>query len=113
MNYINDGEHIFELVDHVPLGYSIWNIGKNMPDGYLPFCRIIPGTDNIEPDTLKAIKLDDAQIILSAIGGGVNTIKKMERYLKRYEYSRHGTYAYHQVQKIKLALPLMRSFKWS
>lgn len=32
--------HTFELVDHVPLGYSIWNIGKNMADGYLPLCRL-------------------------------------------------------------------------
>lgn len=30
--------HTFELVDHVPNGYLIWNIGENMIDGYLPLC---------------------------------------------------------------------------
>ena len=32
---ITDGKDTFELVDYVPLGYRIWNIGKNMIDGYL------------------------------------------------------------------------------
>lgn len=35
--------HSFELVDRVPLGYSIWNIGENMADGYLPLCRLAAG----------------------------------------------------------------------
>ena len=35
--YLRKGNDVFEIVDTVPLGYSIWNIGHNMPDGYLPF----------------------------------------------------------------------------
>lgn len=38
--YVRKGNDVFEIVDTVPLGYSIWNIGHNMPDGYLPFCRL-------------------------------------------------------------------------
>ena len=70
---ITHGGHTFELVDHIPQGYTIWNIGKNMIDGYLPLCRLayfqpFPGARNIEVDTLKAIKCDGAQVILAAIG---------------------------------------------
>ena len=62
-------EHTFQLVDFVPFGYEIWNIGKNMPKGYLPLCRLsayqpFPGGRNIEVDRLKAIKIKGAQLIL-------------------------------------------------
>ena len=82
--------HTFELVDHVPLGYSIWNIGKNMADGYLPLCRLaavqpFPGWRNIEVDTLKAIKCEGAQVILEAAGWGPETPEQIERYIKKNE----------------------------
>ena len=59
---ITDGEHEFEVVDHIPLGYIVWNIGSHMIDGYLPLCRLkarqpFPGGCEIEVDTLKAIKI--------------------------------------------------------
>ena len=46
----------FQIVDKVPLGYQIWNIGRNMPDGYLPFCRLafrqpFDGARNVEIET--------------------------------------------------------------
>ena len=28
----------YEVVTEPPLGYIIWNIGDNAPEGYLPFC---------------------------------------------------------------------------
>ena len=76
--------HTFELVDRVPLGYSIWNIGENMADGYLPLCRLaavqpFPGGRSIEVDTLKAIKCEGAQEILAAAGWGPETLDEMER----------------------------------
>ena len=38
--------YTFRLVDHIPLGYIIWNIGKHhMPEGYLPLCRL---SDDLE-----------------------------------------------------------------
>ena len=69
------GDHTFQVVDFVPFGYEIWNIGKNMPKDYLPLCRLsayqpFPGGRNIEVDTLKAIKIKGAQLILDAIGYG-------------------------------------------
>lgn len=73
--------HTFELVDRVPLGYSIWNIGKNMADGYLPFCRLaavqpFPGGRDIEVNTLKCHKCEGAQVILEAADGGQKRLSR-------------------------------------
>ena len=101
MQTIKSGEHVFEIVDRVPCGYTIWNIGKNMVDGYLPLCR------------LKAVKVDGAQIILEAVGGGQNTPEQMEAYIKRYRNAKPGTWSYKQVRRMKAALPIMRKFAWN
>ena len=111
--YITNGKHKFEVVDSVPQGYEIWNIGKNMIDGYLPLCRVIPGTFSIEPETLKAIKIDGAQKILAAVNGGQDTIESMEWYIKRYRNAKPGTWSHLQVERMKEALPIMRQIKWS
>ena len=72
---IKSGEDIFEIVNSVPCGYVIWNIGENMIDGYLPLVQV-GGYDGcqVNIETMKAIKLDEAQTILAAIGHGENTI---------------------------------------
>ena len=106
--------HTFELVDRVPRGYFVWNIGKNMIDGYLPLCRLaffqpFPGGRNIEVETLKAIKCEGAQTILAAIGWGPETPEEMERYIEQHE--RKGTNAM-EVELMKMALPLMRQIWW-
>ena len=107
--------HTFELVDHVPLGYSIWNIGENMADGYLPLCRLaamqpFPGGRNIEVDTLKAIKCEGAQEMLAAAGWGARTPDEMEQYIKKNENKANRQY---EVKKMKKALPFMRKLKWN
>lgn len=111
------GNHIFEIIDFVPLGYEVWNIGHNMPGGYLPFCRISThqpflGGRNIETDTLKAIKIKGAHLILDAIGYGPKTIEEMEHYIKQHKNAKTGTCAYIQIQRYKKALPVMRQLKW-
>ena len=107
--------HTFELVDHVPLGYSIWNIGKNMADGYLPLCRLaavqpFPGWRNIEVDTLKAIKCEGAQVILEAAGWGPETPEQIERYIKKNEKNPRKQF---EVKRMKKGLPFMRKLKWN
>lgn len=109
---ITSKHNTFEIVNHVPLGYQIWNIGKNMPDGYLPLCRVIPSMYRVEADTLKAIKIDGAQKILAAVGGGENTIEKMERYIQKHQDAKSDTWEYLQVQRMKEALPVMRQIVW-
>lgn len=109
MEKIICGNHTFELIDCVPPGYEIWNIGKNMIDGYLPLCRLalrqrFPGAREIDVDSLKAIKTDGAQIILAAVGYGPKTPETMERYIRK-----HNDYA---ARKMKAALPYMKKIKW-
>lgn len=106
--------HTFELVESVPRGYLIWNIGKNMADGYLPLCRLCAvqpfrGGRNIEGDTLKAIKCEGAQVILKAAGYGPGTLDGMERYIERNKNNPRRQY---EVKKMKAALPHMRQIKW-
>lgn len=117
MNTLKYDRFTFEIVDFVPFGYQIWNIGENMPDGYLPLCRLkanqpFDGCREIETDTLKAIKIDGARIILKAIGGGQNTIESMERYVKRYANAKIGTWSYRQKERMKEALKIMYQIKW-
>ncbi len=112
-NTITSQGHTFDLVDEIPLGYIIWNIGKNMVDGYLPLCRLrmrqpFPGGRCIEPDTLKAIKCKGAQIILAAIGYGPDTPEEMEEYIA--EHSDDPVYA-RNILRMKDALPHMRKIK--
>lgn len=106
------GEHKFELVDSVPAGYGIWHIGKYMPDGYLPLCKLVKGSLSIETDTLKAIEIEGAQTILDAIGWGTDTITEMERYIRRHRNAKEGSPIYEHVQKVKAALPIMKKIKW-
>lgn len=114
---ITNGKLSFEIVDHVPLGYQIWNIGKNMVPGYLPLCRLkylqpYEGARQIEVDTLKAIQTEGAQIILAAVGGGENTIKAMEQYIQQHQKAENGSWEQFQVERMQKALPYMKQLRW-
>ena len=113
MEIITVGRHKFEVVDSVPAHYIIWNIGKNMADGYLPMCEWAnPGIDwTIRPDTLKAIRCPDAQVVLEAIGGGQNTVEKMEQYIRKHQKADPNTWQYKQVQRMLKAIPILKSIK--
>ncbi len=105
MDKITNGRHEFELVDCVPHGYKVWNIGKNMIDGYLPLVQA--GGYNgcqVNTSTMRAIKTDGAQIILAAMGVGPGTVKEMEAYIAKHP----GKYG---VNRMKAALPYMRQIK--
>lgn len=83
----------FEIVKEVPVGYSIWNIGMNMPEGWLPLCRLVnPNSDSyeIETDTLKTIRVPNAQCVLKAAGYGFSTVAKMKKYIATYGKSKNG-----------------------
>lgn len=86
----------YEVVTEPPLGYIIWNIGDNAPEGYLPFCRLkfmqpFEGGREIESDTLKAMKCDGAREILAAIGLGAETSAEMKEFIKKHEQCRAET----------------------
>lgn len=91
MEKLKVGKHVFKIVDSVPSGYIIWNIGDNMPGGYLPLCEVFKGTYDVNTDTLKAIKLERAQEVLD-IAGRIGCDKKPEdfkKYYNRYKNSKN------------------------
>ena len=111
MQTITSGEHVFEIVESVPKNYTIWNIGKNMIDGYLPLVQA-GGHDGCQVvGKMKAIKVDQAQIILAAMGYGQKTIPEIEKYIKRYKNSKREVTRRH-VKRLEEALKVMYTLKW-
>lgn len=114
MATITSGNHTFEIVESVPEGFSIWNIGENMVEGYLPLCEPVEeGSFKVNVDTLKAIKLEGAQTVLKAIGysDATDTVEGMERYIKRYRNA-NGGFAQHKRDKMIAALPILKTVKF-
>ena len=58
---IND----FMVVDFIPVGSVVWNIGKHMPDGYIPFVYIDEDCHILADRPKYAVKMDNAQQILN------------------------------------------------
>lgn len=110
MNTVTDGKHTFEVVESIPADYTIWNIGKNMVDGYLPLCQTEDGHE-VKVETLKAVKVEKAQVILSAVGFGPQTIKEMETYIKRYSKSKREV-TRRRVERLKAAVEVMKTLNW-
>jgi hypothetical protein len=80
---------IFEIVDKIPSGFFVWNIGENMgSDEYIPLAQDLKSGDKesfeINPYTLKAIKLDSEEVKLlrNAASVGVNNRITAEKALK-------------------------------
>lgn len=110
---IVDGTNTFQVVDSVPLGYVIWNIGNNMADGYLPLCQVGgPDGCQVNPDTLKAVKCDGAQTILDA-ATCAGTPRAMRRFLGKHQNAEPGSYNDRCVQRIKAALPYLDKLGWT
>ena len=80
---------IFEIVEKIPAGFFVWNIGDNMGhDEYIPLCKDLhPGDKEnfeIDPTTLKAIKLpiNEVKALRQAANWGVNSKETAEKALK-------------------------------
>lgn len=99
----------YEVVTEPPFGYTIWNIGHNAPEGYLPFCRLkamqpFKGGREIESDTLKAMKCDGAKEILAAIGLGAETSAEMKEFIKKHE---HNICKSWECERMRAAIPYL------
>lgn len=113
---ISHGCTSFRIVEDVPGGYKIWNIGTNVLTGHIPLCRPklhqpFDGAYEIEADTLLAIKTDGADKIMAAIGGGCHTVALMQEFLKANPAPDLGSWEEKQVQRIMEALPYMKAIK--
>ena len=80
---------VFEIVEKIPDGFFVWNIGDNMGlDEYIPICKDLhpEDKDNFEIDTasLKAIKLpiNEVKALRQAASWGVNSKATAEKALK-------------------------------
>ena len=80
---------IYKIVDKIPFGFYIWNIGENMgSDEYVPLCQDlhpeIKDDYSINPNTLRAIKLpkEEVKLLRKAAGWGVVSLKEAEKALK-------------------------------
>lgn len=81
--------HVFEIVDKIPTGFFIWNIGENMgTHDYIPVCEDLhpENKDNFEinPATLKAVKVTPDEWIKldKAAAWGIGNLKQAEMSLK-------------------------------
>ena len=84
--YHNIEDYSFEIVEKIPVGYEIWNIGNHMQSAELvPLCQS-DESYYINPNTLKAIKMipEDATIVKKASAlYGLSSSKACVKYLKR------------------------------
>lgn len=79
----------YEVVEKIPKGFFVWNIGKNMGhDDYIPVCEDLYPDDKdsyeVNTSTLKAIKLEceDVQKLRKAAGWGINSLATARKALK-------------------------------
>ena len=85
---INKRVDNFKLVDKIPRGYQIWNIGsiEGFPT-FLPLCRCYPGTYKVMLDKLLAIDLgsEDKVRLLTRCSSmtGASNIKQAKSRLKK------------------------------
>ena len=67
---------VFEIVDKIPTGFFVWNIGDNMGhDEYIPVCQDLrPG----DKDSFE----EEVQLLRKAAGYGVNSKETAEKALR-------------------------------
>ena len=100
-------ENVFQIVDRIPKGFFVWNIGQNMKSPeWIPLCEDLHPEDkddySINPDTLKAIKLpeNEVQLLRDAAGFGVNSLATAEKALKSRRRGYMSDRAREQAEKV-------------
>ena len=85
---LNERSDIFEVVEKIPAGFFVWNIGENMgTDEYIPICEDLHPEDKdnyeINTRTLKAIRLslEDVEALREAAHVGIVSKKTAEKAL--------------------------------
>ena len=80
---------VFEIVEKIPAGFFVWNIGDNMGlDEYIPICEDLHPEDKdsyeINASTFKAIKLsvEEVKALRKAAHIGIVSKKTAEKALK-------------------------------
>lgn len=83
------GKDTFEIVEKIPAGFFVWNIGENMgSDEWIPLAEDLRPNDKenfeIKRNTLKAIKLsvEEVKALRKAGGWGITSKAAAEKALK-------------------------------
>lgn len=85
-SYLCERKDVFEIVEKIPDGFFVWNIGDNMGhDEYIPICKDLHKEDfEIDTTDLKAIKLpiEEVKALRQAARCGVVSKATAEKALK-------------------------------
>ena len=88
-SYLCERKDVFEIVEKIPTGFFVWNIGDNMGhDEYVPLCKDLHPEDKenfeIDATTLKAIKLpiEEVKALRQAARCGVVSKATAEKSLR-------------------------------
>ena len=122
-------ENTYEVVNKMPSGYIVWNIGRNMgTDEYIPICLPMsePGKEyHIIPESVRAIKLPKSWVMTlrdaahNGCGNLQETLKKCkspdmlaekalriykvisEGYVPESDYVKSGEWQYHELSVVR------------
>ena len=85
-SYLCERKDVFEIVEKIPAGFFVWNIGDNMGhDEYIPICKDLHKEDfEIDTTDLKAIKLpiEEVKALRQAARCGVVSKATAEKALR-------------------------------
>jgi hypothetical protein len=103
---------IFEIVEKIPVGFFVWNIGENMgTHEYIPVCEDLRPEDKdnyeINTATLKAVKVapDEWEKLDKAASWGVGNLEQAEKAIKS---KRHGYTSDRKRAAAKLTIEIFR-----
>ena len=108
-------EYIFEVVDSIPKGFMVWNIGDMLGDnGYVPLCewkypdKVANGNCDIRTDTLKTIKIgpEDAKVLKKATAFGVSNLENAKKVIAKGNPSKDNWYIDTKWDLANKALPI-------
>ena len=103
---------IWEKLSDVPATWFVWNIGKNMPDGWLPLARCIDPHNrpyDIDPDSLIAVPIKEAQTILDGIGLCGGSLEKMEKTINKYKDKGQN----HNAERLEKTCQLLKQYGYN
>lgn len=99
-----DRDHIAPVMDRIPAGFQVWNIGKHAPAGYILAAQI--RNYNVIMSTLCAVALSDQEksIINRACDYGANNLINARRKLQQYKTNKRAIIC------IAAALPVFEKY---
>lgn len=107
-----DKTDVFEIVEKIPAGFFVWNIGENMgTHEYIPVCEKLHPEDKdsfeINPATLKAVKVtpDEWKKLSKAASWGITNLKQAEKALKS---KRNGYTSDRKREAAKMTIDIFR-----